>query len=250
MIKTLHYDSTYHQHQINQMRGDANCLFRAFSCFLSPSYSDQSRHYDIKMELLEFLRFEFQNNQFSLQELRNYIRNDRSLLNDIMRRLELDSIAHSLEDIIDYIGFDQYLEYMALPDVYGGEMELGIFCRKFNKRLLVFRNTDFTHPIYQIGDQTHEICILLYHDGIHTSGNHYDIFSREIMGETILETQPIATLEQDILASDDKTYPESEQGYDLYNQAAFYFIQKKKNILCLIPQNFMFNIIPMRNAIN
>ena len=68
-----------------------------------------------------------------------------------------------------------------LPYKYGGYMELSIFVKLYNFKIMIYKDSDFQQTIYEEGAEDLPLLLLQYVSAANSNGCHYNTFSSEIM---------------------------------------------------------------------
>jgi OTU-like cysteine protease len=115
-----------------------NCLFRALSDQL---YNTTERHDNIRQTVVGYLRTN--RAHFEPFVLANVEEN-------LIRSQPTTRSSRSRKFGIDQDPFETYLENMAKPNTWGGEIEITAFCEVFDRDVLIHRPTDAECPFNQM----------------------------------------------------------------------------------------------------
>jgi OTU-like cysteine protease len=111
-----------------------NCLFRALSDQL---YNTTERHGEIRHRVVEYLRTS--RSHFEPFVLAN-------VGEDLIRSQPTTRSSRSRKPSLDDDAFQIYLENMAKPKTWGGDIEITAFCEAYDRDVLIHRPTDAEHP--------------------------------------------------------------------------------------------------------
>ncbi len=122
----------------NMDAGAGNCLFRALSDQL---YNTTRRHGEIRQSIVEYLRTN--RSHFEPFVLAN-------VEDDLIRSQPTTRSSRSRKSSVDQDPFEVYLENMAKPNTWGGDIEITAFCEVFDKDVLIHRPTDSEKAFTQV----------------------------------------------------------------------------------------------------
>lgn len=115
-----------------------NCLFRALSDQL---YNTTKRHDEIRDNIVEYLRTN--RDHFYPFVLAN-------VEEDFIRSQPTTRSSRSRKSGVERDPFDIYLENMAKPNTWGGDIEITAFCAVYDRDVLIHRPTDAQTPFTQV----------------------------------------------------------------------------------------------------
>jgi OTU-like cysteine protease len=115
-----------------------NCLFRALSDQL---YNTTKRHDEIRSSVVEYVRTN--RSHFEPFVLAN-------VEDDLIRSQPTTRSSRSRKSSVDHDPFDIYLENMAKPNTWGGDIEITAFCAVYDRDVLIHRPTDAENPFTQV----------------------------------------------------------------------------------------------------
>jgi OTU-like cysteine protease len=114
-----------------------NCLFRALSDQL---YDTTDRHGEIRQKVVEYLRTNRADFEpFVPIDTGDWVRSQASTRSSRSRKVSVDD---------DH--YEAYLENMAKPKTWGGEIEIRAFCEAFDTDVIIHRPTDAGNPFDQM----------------------------------------------------------------------------------------------------
>lgn len=118
--------------------GLGNCLFRSLSDQL---YNTTKRHGEIRQRIVEYLRTH--RSHFEPFVLAN-------VEDDVIRSQPTTRSSRSRKSSVDQDSFEVYLENMAKPNTWGGDIEITAFCEVFDKDVLIHRPTGSEKAFTQV----------------------------------------------------------------------------------------------------